>query len=266
MKIIKVPGINGLGKTERCRDSGDKIIEGLDEIRSSESGKIINKDLLNIEEIELDNNNLKDQNKKIYEASLRNFNEEDKVIFLGGDHSISYSLVKGFMDSNKERGREGCLIVFDAHADLMENMKEPTHEEWLRGVIEEGFPVKNILLIGVRNKDQAEIKYIEEKGIREVRVERVNMDIEEVGDYITEFSFGKELYVSVDVDVLDPSFVKATGYKEPGGLSVRELLYLIKRLNRLSNLKGVDIVEIQTNVEGSEESLKIGSKILGEVL
>lgn len=265
MKIISIPGVNGLGKTQGTRDSGREVFSALDSIRSSEKGKIINKNLLDFEEIELDNSNLEEQNKLVYKKALEEI-KKNKVIFLGGDHSISYSIGKGFLDYCKDNQKEGFLIVFDAHADCMKPMKEPTHEEWLRGLIEYGFKPENIILIGARNKEKEEIKYIHEKKIKEINVEKINSEIEVVGDSITELSQGKELYVSIDIDVLDPAYVQATGYKEPGGLNIRELLYLVKRLSILKNLRAVDIVEINKEKEGAEDTLKIGAKIVGEFL
>jgi hypothetical protein len=61
MYIIKVPGINGLGKTDGCRNAGNAIIEGLSEIYANEKGKPIDKKLLNYEEIHVDNSNLQEQ-------------------------------------------------------------------------------------------------------------------------------------------------------------------------------------------------------------
>ena len=76
------------------------------------------------------------------------------------------------------------------------------------------------------------------------------------------------MYVSIDIDVIDPSFAPATGYREPGGLTSRELLYLIQRINKVKSLRAVDIVEI--NPEKDKEygmiTTKLGAKILGELL
>ncbi len=151
MYIVKVPGINGLGKTKGCEKAPDAILYALKEIHSSELGKPLDFRLLDLEEIHLDNSDLELTNNLIYRNSFKMFENHPKTIYLGGDHSISYSLVRGFFDSCENSAKEPFLIVFDAHADCMTPMKEPTHEEWLRKLIEDGFPAKNILLVGVRN-------------------------------------------------------------------------------------------------------------------
>ena len=132
MFIVKVPGINGLGKTKGCERTGNAILEYLKEIHSNEEGKIIDSSLLDLEEIHLDNTNLELTNRLIYENSLETFEAKPQTVFLGGDHSISYSIGKAFLDYCRKERKKPCLIVFDSHADCMPPMKEPTHEEWLK--------------------------------------------------------------------------------------------------------------------------------------
>jgi len=268
MFIVKVPGINGLGKTKGCEEAGNAILKTLrEEIYSSELGKEINFDTLDLEEIHLDNSNLDLSNKLIYKNALEVFESKTKTIFLGGDHSISYSLGKAFLEYCKSVGKEPCLIVFDAHPDLMKPLKEPTHEEWLRALIEEGFPPENILLVGIRNSYTDELKFIVERKIRAISINQFLLDIEDSCDILMEFSNGKELYVSLDIDVVDPAFAPSTGYKnEVGGLTSRQLIYLVQRINKVKNLRGVDIVEINSEKDSEGLTVKLGAKILAELI
>ena len=144
--------------------------------------------------------------------------------------------------------------------------KFPTHEEWLRALISSGFPAKNILIVGVRNSDPEEIRFLGEKKIRTISCNQLLMDIEDICDTIMEFSNGKELYLSLDIDVLDPCFAPGTGYKEPGGLTSRQLIYLVQRLNKVKTLKAVDIVEINPLLDKEGLTVKLGAKILSEFL
>jgi len=269
MQIIKIPGINGLGKTNGCEQAGNQIIAGLKEIYSNEQGNPIDSNILDLEEIHLDNGNVEYSNELIYKNSLNAFETKPKLIFLGGDHSVSYSTTKAFLDYCKTQSKEPCLIVFDAHPDCMEPMKEPTHEEWLRALIESGFPKENILLVGVRNSYKDELIFMDKNKIKTLGFNQMLLDIENACDTIMEFASGKELYVSIDIDVVDPVFAPATGYKnEVGGLTSRQLIYLMQRINKIKNLRAVDIVEI--NAEKDKEfngiTVKLGSKILAELL
>ncbi len=266
--IVKVPGINGLGKTKGCEKTGNAILKILKDISSNEQGKKIDAEKLELEEIHLDNSNLILTNNLIYKNSFNAFETKPKTIFLGGDHSISYSITRAFFDWCQNSEKEPCLIVFDAHADCMKpvDRKFPTHEEWLRGLIEDGFPVENILLVGVRNIYLDESIFLKEYKMKIISMNQLEENLQDTCDTIMEFSSGKELYVSIDIDVIDPCFASATGYKEPGGLTSRQFIYLIQRINKIKNLKSVDIVEINSTKEDSEMTIKLGAKILGELI
>ncbi len=266
MYLVKVPGINGLDKTKGCEKAPNKVVEALKTIYCNEFGKLIDLQLLDLEEIHLDNSDVELSNNLIYKNGFKMFESQPKTIYVGGDHSISYSLTRSFFDFCQNSGRESCLIVFDAHADCMIPMKEPTHEEWLRKLIEDGFPVKNVLLVGVRNIDKEEIRFLKEKGIRILSMNSLLENLSESCDILMEFSNGKELYVSIDIDVIDPAFAPGTGYCEPGGLSSREFIYLIQRINKIKNLRAVDIVEINPFKDENNKTVKLGAKILGELL
>jgi len=269
MFVVKVPGINGLGKTKGCEKAGNFILESLQEIYSNEQGKPINVGLLDLEEIHLDNSNLESANNLIYKNACEIFETKPKVVFLGGDHSISYSLAKAFLENCKNsEDKKPCLIVFDAHADCMKPVDKnmPTHEEWLRALVEAGFAVENILLVGARNFDKQEIEFLEKNKIRKISINQFKEYLQDTCEIIMEFAQGKELYVSIDIDVIDPCFAPATGYKEPGGLSSREFIYLIQRINKMKNLRAVDIVEINPEKDKDGLTIKLGAKVLGELL
>tara|TARA_Y100000310_G_scaffold316984_1_gene369357 strand:- start:2352 stop:3164 length:813 start_codon:yes stop_codon:yes gene_type:complete len=270
MFIVKVPGINGLGNTKGCENSGNEIINELKNIYMNEQGKIVDVSLLDLEEIHLDNSNLELTNNLIYKNSFEAFENKPKAVFLGGDHSISYSTTKAFFEHCKNNQKEPCLIIFDAHPDCMESADEkfPTHEEWLRSLIESGFPTENILLVGVRNQHMQENSFLKEKNIKMISMNLFLEDLQETCDIIMEFSNKKELYVSIDIDVIDPSFAPSTGHQEPGGFTSRQFIYLIQRINKIKTLRAVDIVEIneKEDIKNNNITIKLGAKILSELL
>ncbi|MEK6897444.1 MAG: arginase family protein [Nanoarchaeota archaeon] len=270
MFIVKVQGINGSGESRGCEKAGNAVLESLKEIYSNEQGKPIDVDLLDLEEIHLDNSNLEKANGLIYKNALEIFETKPKTIFLGGDHSVSYSLGKAFLEHCKSSGKNPCLIILDAHPDCMfsaaENFKIPTHREWLMALVNNGFPAENILLVGVRNSDPSEIEFLSRNRIRVTGMNQLLEDLRDTCDIIMEFSSGKELYLSIDIDVVDPAFAPATGYAEAGGLTSRQLLYLVQRLNKIRGLKVIDIVEINPERPGAEVTVKLGAKILAELI
>jgi len=266
MLIVKIPGVNGLGKTKGCEKAGNSVIRSLKEIYTNEQGVPIDVRLFDLEEIHLNKENIEEANELIYKNSLEFFEENPKTIFLGGDHSVSFSTSRAFFEYCKKSGKEPCLVVFDAHADCMAPMKEPTHEEWLRALVNSGFPAKNILLVGVRNLDSLEAIFLKKSKIKIIGMKQLLENLEDSCDIIMEFSKNKELYLSVDIDVLDPAFAPGTGYKEPGGLTSRQFLYLIQRINKIKNLSAVDIVEINPEKDRDNLTVKLGAKILSELV
>jgi arginase family enzyme len=276
MFIVKVPGINSKNGKRGCRDSGNAILKILkEEIHSNESGKEIIFENLDLEEIHLDDSNTDLSNKLIYENAFETFELKPKTVFLGGDHSISYGLTRAFFDycENSDSAKEPCLIVFDSCPNLIntENdiKKSPDNENWLRYLIKEKFPIKNILLVGNRNFKPSELEFIKEHKIRTISLNQILLDIEDSCDILMEFSNNKELYLSIDISVIDPVFAPAAGSRnESGGLTSREFLYLIQRIDKIKNLRAIDLVEI--NAEEDKKfnniTLKLGAKILSEFL
>ncbi len=271
MFIVKVPGINSLnGETKGCERAGNAILDSLKKISHNEQGNPIEIKSLDLEEIHLDNKNLKLTNNLIYENALETFEIKPKTIFLGGDHSISYSLIKAFLDYCKNDGKEPCLIIFDSKIDCMAYEKEdfPTNRGWLKKLIEEGFPLKNILVIGIRNSLKEEFNFIKKNGIKLIQMNQIFENIQDTTEIIMEFAHRKELYLSLDIGVVDPCFVPSATNLEPGGLTSREFLYVLHRINKMKNLKAIDLVEINSerDKEKGEITVRFGAKIVSEFI
>ncbi|MBU2504135.1 MAG: arginase family protein [Nanoarchaeota archaeon] len=303
MFIVKVPGINGLGKTKGCEGAGNAVLDALKDIYSNERGVPVDARLLDLEEIHLDNSDLKLSGELIYKNSLEAFETKPRTVFIGGDHSVSYPLTNAFLDYCNNEGKKPCLIVFDAHPDCMATFRSgkegsrptrdlsreidesnlslprnrsptlagnggmtPTHEEWLRALIERGFPAESIFLVGARNSDPSELAFLKEKGVKVMSVNQILENLDDSADILLEFTNGKEVYISIDIDCIDPAFAPATGYCEPGGLTSRQFLYILQRLNRAKGLKAFDIVEINPTLSGAELTVKLGAKILSELI
>ena len=260
MLIVKVPAINGLGKTNGCEKAPDLIVKAIEDIYSSESGKKI---IFNIDKIEVDNTNVEEANQIIQDKSKEFFSKDEKIVFVGGDHSISYNLVKVFLDLGSNSG----LIVFDAHPDCMPPGKEPNHEEWLRAIVEQGFNPEKIILISTRNSDPEETAFLKEKKINVFSMKELQDNLESACDKIMEYARKFDsLYLSLDIDAIDPAFAPGTGYIEPGGLTSRQFLYLIQRIKRINNLKVMDIVEVNPDKDINEMTIKLAAKVIGELI
>ncbi len=263
MQIIRVRLINSMGKTNGCENAPVEIIKSLRDIGNNEKGKEIDVDKLNLEEIHVDLNNIEESNYLIFKNSKEAFEKNNKTFFLGGDHSISYCIGKAFHNVEEN----ALLIIFDAHADCIDSGKEPTHEEWLRGLVKEGFSGDKIILVSARNFYDDELEFIKKNKITLISMDVLQEDLQGVCDLVMERANNASgFYLSVDIDAVDPGFAPGTGYLEPGGMSSRDLIYFVKRLSLLENFKGADIVEINPEKDINEMTVKLGAKLLAEMI
>ena len=259
MKIIKIPSeLGGMNKSKGTSKAPDEIIKASYDFYLSEDGKHSDYD---IEEIEVNPSNLEETNENIY-SKIKQLNQH--AILLGGDHSITYPAFRAFISNNPDTG----LIIFDAHPDCENNFHPPTHEDFVKTLVEDGIlNPKNIILVGIRNWHIKEYEFLIKHNIKFYTMKEIfEKGTRDICDSI--MFVAKEwpsLYLSIDIDVVDPSFAPGTGYREPGGLTSRELLYFIQRLKFLKNLKIADIVEINPNIDVNALTVNLGAKILKEL-
>lgn len=187
-------------------------------------------------QIQVDNDNIQESENTLYQEAKKIFTSKEKVLFLGGDHSITYPILKAF----KEQNKNPFLVIFDAHADCMPPTQEPTHEEFLAAIINEGFPTDKIILVGTRKIEPEEAAFLHK---HDIKIFQTIYDMESATDYITEKANTHDLYISIDIDALDPAYAPAVNYPEPNGLTPKEFFYIIDRLLKIKSLKAIDIVE-----------------------
>jgi len=251
MILTKIPtSLGNMNKNKGCEKAPDEIIK---ELRNIEINELLKEIKYEISEVKVSSN---------LDETNRNIENSKGDIFIGGDHSITYSLFKSLKSKNKG------LIIFDAHVDLDNYTKTPTHEDFLRKLIDEKrLDSDNLVIIGTRRYWKNELDYIKEKNIRLITNKQIfENSIEDTCDTIMEnFRKFDELYISIDIDVLDPSIVPGTYYTEPNGLQLNQLLYFIRRLKLLKNIKKIDLVEVNPDIE-NKITIKTAAKIIGELL
>jgi len=175
---------------------------------------------------------------------------------LGGDHSITLPSVTAIADVLGQ-GNVG-VVHFDAHADT-------APDEWgnllghgtpMRRLIEQGSVAgRNFVQVGLRGywPPPDVVEWMHEQGMRwhlMAEIEDRGFDIV-LEDALTEALDGPEaIYISVDVDVLDPAFAPGSGVPVPGGLTSRELLGAIRRIVGAVRIVGLDIVEVSPAYDG----------------
>jgi arginase family enzyme len=259
MQIFKIPlNAGAMTKKNGLEKGPDKIVEHLKDFHLSEKGYL---PLFEVREIKINNSNLSESH-SIIEQEVGKI--DFPTVLIGGDHSLTYPAFKAFAKKNPGAG----IIVFDAHPDLQENHKPPTHEDYLRVLIEEGtLDKENVVLVGIRNMSREEKKFIEDNRIKNYSMKEISFEyLREVCDSIMSVARQwSRAYISFDIDVLDPAFAPATGYHEPGGLTTRQLLYFIHRLKMLRNIGMTDVVEVNPDKDVNDITSKTAAKIVVEL-
>lgn len=157
---------------------------------------------------------------------------------LGGEHTLSYAT---FNAMPKNTG----FIVFDAHADLRNEFVgiSFSHTTWLRRFIEKQANAENVIHVGLRAASQEEVDYKSKVGLQTITTNRIltTKHSEKVLlDFVKQFN---QLYISIDMDILDPAYAPGVGNPEAAGISTAQLLEFLYVLEG-RKLLGFDIVEV----------------------
>ena len=196
------------------------------------------------------------------EALLREVSGSKKVpIMLGGEHTITLGAARAF--------KEAAIVSFDAHLDLRDEFLERrvSHATFLRRADEER-EKGTVLILGARALSREEISYAGEREIRyiamkEIREHGVRETLEKVLGFIPE---GTRLYLTVDMDVLDPSEAPAVCNPAPEGVSMTDLLDLLHGLCVRRRVLGLDLCEVTPYYDSGLTSIQAAKVLLEAIL
>jgi agmatinase len=215
--------------------------------------------------------------KVIGEAIEDIFQMGHKPLTMGGDHAITHSLIKGIAAAREKRRKEKneakkplCIIQFDAHSDLYEDFEgnKKSHACPFTRIFEKKTKVADRLIqIGLRTLT---------KNCREQQ-KRFDVRSLEMKDYPTEKRLlatflnlhvpkDADIYVSFDMDCLDPAFAPGVSHHEPGGMSVRQALDCIQSIPGGLNVIGADVVEYNPERDVNGMTAMVGAKIMKELV
>ena len=170
-------------------------------------------------------------------------------VFLGGDHSITLSLLRAY---KSQLGTALACLHFDAHCDTWENhFGEPSgHGTWVYEAIQEGLiDPKKTVQIGLRSAgDRSALRYVADQGgsiwtARQLRGLENPQQLDEILADIHNRLGGSPCYLSLDIDCLDPAFAPGTGTPEPGGMSTNQVLTILEETATLPWV-GMDVCEV----------------------
>lgn len=179
------------------------------------------------------------------------------MMWLGGDHSITLPLLRAY---RKHFGKPLALVHFDAHCDTWkDHFGEPSgHGTWTYEAIAEGLVDPRLVTqIGIRSAGKREAReYVTQQGgrvftARELRGWENAVQLSGVIDYVRSRIGGAPVYLSLDIDCLDPAFAPGTGTPEPGGMTTNQVLTLLEAWHDL-NWIGMDCCEVSPPYDHAE--------------
>ncbi|MEM3622821.1 MAG: agmatinase [Candidatus Bathyarchaeia archaeon] len=201
----------------------------------------------------------------VKEAVSENANSK-LYIFLGGDHSITYATLKALKEVLS--GSWG-LIYFDAHPDLYESYggNQYSHACTVRRIVEDRVVnPKYIIQIGIRASTTEQTNYAKNHSINIVSTSEVYKNAKKSASIINEvLNNVNNVYVSFDVDVLDPAFAPGVGNPEGGGITLRNLIEVMHNLKGL-NMRAFDVVEANPDYDCMGVTFCSVSKFIREFL
>lgn len=178
---------------------------------------------------------------------------------LGGEHLVSWPIIQEM----HKKYPNLALIHIDAHADLREQYEgEPlSHSTPIRKACDL-IGAENIYSFGIRSGTREEFQFAKESGMHLYK-----FDVAEPLKQVLPSLAGRPVYITIDIDVLDPSAAPGTGTAEAGGITSKELLEAIHSVAQAQlNVVGADIVEVAPVYDPSEQTQIVASKLVREIL
>lgn len=189
----------------------------------------------------------------IERAVERLLSQGRRPLVLGGDHSITYPVVRAV----RRRHPRLTILHLDAHNDLYDAYEgDPySHACPFARIMEEGL-ADQLVQVGIRAMTRHQREQADRFG-----VEVIDMRGWTAGE---RFTLRHPVYVSLDVDVLDPAFAPGVSHREPGGMSVREVLGVVQGIDR--PIVGADLVEYNPRRDHDSVTATVCAKLIKEVL
>ncbi|WP_062351440.1 agmatinase [Bacillus kwashiorkori] len=178
---------------------------------------------------------------------------------LGGEHLVTWPVLNAF----HKHYRDFILIHIDAHADLRENYEGEllSHSTPIRKACDL-LGARNVFSFGIRSGMREEFEFAKSSGMYMAK-----FDVAEPLKSVLPTLAGKKAYITIDIDVLDPSHAPGTGTAEAGGITSKELLEAITLIaNSDLQVIGADIVEVAPAYDPTEQTQIAASKFVREIL
>jgi len=191
----------------------------------------------------------------IKESTSEAIGDGSRLMVIGGDHLITWPVVT----SMAEQHRNLTIVHFDAHPDLYDQLDGDrySHACPFARIMEQG-SASRLIQLGIRTMTPHQREQADRFSVQVVPMAGWDGKVPPVSGPV---------YVSVDIDVLDPAFVPGTSHHEPGGMSTRQLIDAIHQLADMdAEFVGADLVEINPKRDIGDMTAMVGAKLTKELV
>lgn len=192
---------------------------------------------------------------QVYANTKALLNTEKFLTFFGGEHSVSIGVIKAFY----EKYQNLTVLQLDAHADLRPSYEGTAYNHAC--AVYDASKNTNLIQVGIRSMDISEKQHMNYDKVifaDEIKINDAWMD--KSMEWMTD-----DVYITLDLDVLDPSIMPATGTPEPNGMTWFEIMTYLKKVFATKNVVGFDIVELAP-IEGLHAPQYLTAKLFYKML
>ena len=177
----------------------------------------------------------------------------DKIICFGGDHSVSFPIIEAYAGKFTNLN----VLHLDAHTDLYDNFDNNlfSHASPFARLMEKGI-LKSLIQVGVRTLNTHQKEQAKLFNVQVIEMKDLHYDFIKI--------LQSPLYISLDLDVLDPAFAPGISHHEPGGLTTRELIKIIQSVT--VSIVGADIVEYNPMRDINNMTAMVAYKLFKELV
>lgn len=188
----------------------------------------------------------------IERITMQNLKSEHPLLTLGGDHSITYPTLRAVHAAHGPMD----ILHIDAHADLYDNFEGDrySHACPFARIMEEKL-ASRLVQVGIRTLSHHQKEQAAKFGVEIIAMK--DLDLTRLP------KFENPLYLSLDIDALDPAFAPGVSHHEPGGLTTRQLLHIIQQIE--APLFAADIVEYNPSRDSNTMTAMVCAKLLKEI-
>lgn len=194
-----------------------------------------------------------DPQARIEAAVQEQLQVHDRLLLMGGDHSVTYPIIKAF----HQKFGKLTILHLDAHADLYDSFEgnKYSHACPFARIMEAGLATR-LIQVGIRTLTAHQREQVKRFGVELI-------EMKDWSDSIT-FQLDGPIYLSLDMDALDPAFAPGVSHHEPGGFTSRQVISIIQNLK--GNLVGADLVEFNSTRDVSGITAMLAAKLFKELL